>query len=473
MKKSQKQCPKCLKPNPIRIFKCKHCDYCFPVKDKPNSNNMSILHFLNKKTERDNNTVKLNDKADNKDNNKNIVLFDKNNTNNYNTTNRLVNVIVKYTNEANDFIISKSQSDIIAYSYYKKIDNIGDYEINNKDKIIIKLPSVLQNIDYSYDTKVKNNKILLSILYQKVDMNIYYILIVLNKLSIENEQLYMISNKDYNFSLFTKIYIIEGNFLLANIINNELICTQPIIINNIIEQELRFQITKNFPITLVDIIKIKDNIIILLVDSNNIIYYYTYTNKVELINIYDNNFNNKITDIQIINKPIEDKYYFAASSKDGLLKIFDINNKTIFRYKSYQPWILKFNYDLYIDLIFFITNFENQLNVIRLNNKKEPLIKKINECKNVYTFIKSSDEGHLYYLNSSHQIYTIHILNLLKMLKSNKCKNKVNIDNHIIYEIQDKNVYMNTFQILKTNGIEYMLTQYRKYILIESINISK
>ena len=239
-----------------------------------------------------------------------------------------------------------------------------------------------------------------------------------------------------------------------------------------------FTINKNYPILKVDAVydDTSKSIKLIISDCNNQIFFYIFTEnkdkKAKLLGVYENHFQNKITDIKyLINGSIS---YFAACSRDGILKIIDSNNTIVLKHKTYQTWITQIAFDSLHDIIYFLANFDDKVVGVKLNPKREPIIKRLADTNNPY-YIQVSEIGDkIYYLDSKGKYWALTTMIIEDLFK--KKGRREGSGPTMIYEIpnEDKDIFMNKIIFLNLydkNGFSpVLISQYRNYILYKLVN---
>ena len=438
LKRSQKFCPNCKEINPIRSFYCKKCKYEFPQKNKKinkSFENSTLEKFLSKKS----NNIK-----DEEEKEKN------NNENNLNIKINIENIINLYE-ECEEFKI--------------KSKNLKDnkFFIKKEDELIINLEYLKSCINYKFDiiSYFKLNYCIL--IYQNIDDNEIYLLILENN-EIELKNYYQfkyykkILNKEYYLNFIVKFFIKDNNYILnfnqkeilINFIiclDNKILCLNLLKLNN--NEEIKiykiFEINKKFPILNIDCYNENNNILLILFsDSNNKIFFYIYNlleKNLLLKSLTENFFNSKITDVKILtikNKISKNIYYFSTCSRDGILLVLDSNNNIIFKHKTYQTWITKIDFISIYNIIIFLTNFDDKMVGIKLSNNKEPIIKRIQQTNNPYLIENNNLNNTLYYLDSNNNIFSIKTYLIDDMFKTSKSKKKDEYIPHLEFSIKNK-----------------------------------
>ena len=140
--------------------------------------------------------------------------------------------------------------------------------------------------------------------------------------------------------------------------------------------------------------------------------------------------------------------YFAACSRDGLLKIIDTNNSVVFKHKTYQTWITQLDFDNTHDIIYFLANFDDKVVGIKLNSKREPIIKRLADTNNPYCVQVSEIGDKIYYLDDKGKLDSM-TTSLIEELFRKKGK-KEDDGPKLIYEIpnEDKNIFTSKFKLL-------------------------
>ena len=438
LKRSQKFCPNCKEINPIRSFYCKKCKYEFPQKNKKinkSFENSTLEKFLSKKS----NNIK-----DEEEKEKN------NNENNLNIKINIENIINLYE-ECEEFKI--------------KCKNLKDnkFFIKKEDELIINLEYLKSCLNYKFDiiSYFKLNYCIL--IYQNIDDNEIYLLILENN-EIELKNYYQfkyikkILNKEYYLNFIVKFFIKDNNYILnfnqkeilINFIiclDNKILCLNLLKLNN--NEEIKiykiFEINKKFPILNIDCYNENNNILLILFsDSNNKIFFYIYNlleKNLLLKSLTENFFNSKITDVKILtikNKISKNIYYFSTCSRDGILLVLDSNNNIIFKHKTYQTWITKIDFISMYNIIIFLTNFDDKMVGIKLSNNKEPIIKRIQQTNNPYLIENNNLDNTLYYLDSKNNIFSIKTYLIDDMFKTSKSKKKDEYIPHLEFSIKNK-----------------------------------
>lgn len=434
LKRSQKYCTQCNEKNAIRSFKCKKCGYDFPQKQKKEltSNQQSQLEqFLTKKT---------------------IMPIDKCLTGSKSPKKKIDdNTSIKENQKKSFFSSIKCLYPIC--NFIQVDDHNAKFlieiteSVNNKT-LQIKLNNVSQCIRFSFDclTTMTNTICLIGFLSKEIN-HVYYSLINIEKLSVISKHIFTYNNSDnhYNdnnfqtkdnrsyYSIIVKLIANNPFDIFIIVIEAALYCLCYNQTNN--DQVQLFSINKRFPISKLDAnydSKAK-TIKLLLSDSNNQIFYYIYTldDKIQsnpkLLGVFDSHFQSKITDIRFLNiqEALSDNMtYFAACSRDGVIKIIDVNNTTVFKHKTYQAWITQLFFDNKKDILFFLTNYDDKIVGIKLSNKKEPIIKRVINTNNPQCGLVCDIDDKLYYLDYQGCVYEVKTFLIEDMFKTSKSKKK-------------------------------------------------
>ncbi len=430
LKRSQKLCPKCNEKNPIRSYICKKCKYQYPKKEKELKEKNTLEQFLLKKREPENITTPF----------KNLKI----------SPLKLIINEDEY-NESNNFILIN-----------ENVDNIIKINVENLE-CIFNIKNIAQCLKYSFDTFSIFKEIYLSIIFQNIEDNkIYCSFIKTEGINFLNKFLFQYKTNDnqvYYRNIFTKIFYQkqkENQIFVIHIIDNQLYC----LIFNYSSQKLTemFFIEKKYLILKFDILYNSNYTIqILFSDSNNKIFYYLFsqTNKeIKCLGIYENHFQNKITNLKILKvrqKSSENIFYFSACSRDGLLLILDNNDNVLFKHKNYQTWITQIDYDASHDIILFLTNFNDKMVGIKLTNKKEPIIKRINDTVNPYYIYVNDIDEKIYFLDYQGNIFSIRTILIEDMFKTSKLKKKDEYKPKLEYKIPDskKEIFLNKAYVLR------------------------
>lgn len=426
--RGQKLCPECKEPNAIRNLKCKKCKFNFPkkVKNVETSKNTSIETFLRQKR-----TLPPSKEAELE------VSVPKPIRN----ENGLVELLAEkevYLNYENskDFVLKENEKEKII-------------SFKNEDKRLeVFLPQASRCTRFSFDCISTDKTIYTSILQVTDENKVYLIYITLDNLNPLSTFLYLLSTtqKNYYFTIKTKLIQPKKNpshVHIICVIDNQLFCLLPS--SNALKNV--FIIEKNFSLSKIESIFCNDNTIKLIFsDINNQLFYYCYNIKdskepckkrVKCLGLFEGHFQSKITDIKFL-KEEKILFYFAVCSRDGLLKILDSNNNVILKHKTYQTWITQITFDNENDIIFFLTNFDDKIVGIKLNNKKEPIIKRIPEANNAYSLSINQFEKKIYYLDNQGKIYFMKTFWIEDMFKTYKSKKKSEFKPCLIEEIEEK-----------------------------------
>ena len=496
LKRSQKLCPKCGKKNFIRQFFCKFCNFEFPKRDKSQVHNSSIEQFFFKMPS----NVISEDKNKNKANNIEVINLDESEDiedkrsksvfrkkkddedkqDKILDKNALIEINKKNLSQFFELLEKKG----INNNLFDEItENIEKYiQINYEENIFKKrIKSILYptasifpfpSFDiYSIDGI---NSYFLSILFrdeEKINI-VTNILVYFNK-DITNPKIKIYQNESkededsikllYNQDINTKIISCNDDYLLYAIsFKNKLQCNL-INFSNISQKNLElFQITsKNLIIKSdFDIVKPKNQIRVLLSNSENTIYYYLYdTNEnINLIAIYDYLFLYKITDLKFMNvndtsdEPWE-SFNIMAASRDGLIYFMNNFGNIIFQHKTNQTWITQCMYDSYHNILLFLTNFDDKMVGAKFNVYKDPIIKRIPNTNNPYCMQMTPFMDKVFYLNDKGEIYYLSTFILEDMFKAAKLKRKNDYKPHFVYKVEDfdKSFFLNKFKLIGNN----------------------
>ena len=473
LKRSQKLCPQCKEKNPIRSFKCKKCSFDFPQKEKKTnqlSQKNTLEQYLARKTYRDEDVPVS------------TPIPKKQNT---------ITDILNIQNFTEKSLIYETS---LNFEFISNSDNNSNVIIirDNDKQIKIKFPSISFCTTYSFDCVNAFKTIYASTLFLSDNNSLYLSLISLEELTSKCSLLYQYkpssSEEDkFYFSIISKIVQSQKNpgcFFIVCIVDNILYCLLPSISkhpqNEVKDNEIKsvFTINKNYPISKVDAVydDTSKSIKLIMSDCNNQIFFYVFTEnkdkKAKLLGVYENHFQNKITDIKyLINGAIS---YFAACSRDGILKIIDSNNTIVLKHKTYQTWITQIAFDSLHDIIYFLANFDDKVVGVKLNPKREPIIKRLADTNNPY-YIQVSEIGDkIYYLDSKGKYWALTTMIIEDLFK--KKGRREGSGPTMIYEIpnEDKDIFMNKIIFLNLydkNGFSpVLISQYRNYILYKHVN---
>ena len=476
LKRSQKFCPQCNEKNPIRSFRCKNCNFDFPRKNIPDKQTNTLEQYLARKTypnRTDEIVVAVPVPQKQEKSIKEILENTKNNEEpiNYEISNNFI--FISNNNE---------QVEIIK---------------QDADNLKINYPSCSFCTLYSFDCVYSFKTIYSSNLFLSNDNKLYLSLISLEQLTPKETILYQYKQETEEemsyFSIKSKLVHCQENysfFYIMIIVNNIAYCLLPIInennenndniqINNNKLKEV-FIIKKNFPICQIDSIYDEKEKLIktILSDSNNQIFYYCFHKKKgakpELLGVYENHFQSKITDLKFLSHGMIS--YFAACSRDGLLKIIDTNNSVVFKHKTYQTWITQLDFDNTHDIIYFLANFDDKVVGIKLNSKREPILKRLADTNHPYCVQVSEIGDKIYYLDDKGKLYSM-TTSLIEELFRKKGK-KEDDGPKLIYEIpnEDKNIFTSKFKLLNLydkNGLcPILISLYRTHIQFLHLNSS-
>ena len=236
------------------------------------------------------------------------------------------------------------------------------------------------------------------------------------------------------------------------------------------KETLKIEVLSNF-YTNIDFF-ISDNLIKMIVsDNNNTIYLYhvkkedktfNLNNLFVIENIYENFFFSDITDLSFLNisedlktsnNQIIQKQYFAASAKDGYIKIFDSLNpfESIFKLKISEVWICNFHYENSNQTLFITVNKEskNKIQSVKFfdDNEKEPKFKRINNTENSVLCSYSTFLGKFYYLLENGELYSI--------------------DEYLLYGIYKR------VKNVKTEGISKLEFSFKNYCIMNNLTYSE
>ena len=468
LKRSQKLCPNCKDINPIRCFNCKNCNYQYPQKEKKVKENTQLNTldvFLKKKQyneeidEHPQSTMNNIQLKITENNNDLIVAVPQPQRIEASTLQKLLS----FTNELNEQTLQQFENS-------KHFEYMNDYnlQINNHDNNNLHL--LLDNnalcTQYSFHYIIVNDLIYTSILYLTKHNDLFLCLNTFNKLKPISRNTYKFHNETssmknisssetYYFNLNTKILHSNKHNLFFYIcsINNSIYC----LYNSSSHFKSIFTLHKKYPITKIDSIYLdsSNEIKLLLCDSYNKLFYYNHElaslscNTITLMGIYENLFQNRITDIHIIHSS-KNYFYFAACSRDGLLKLIDNNGNVLLKHKTYQTWITQIAFDISHDTILFLTNFEDKIVGAKLSGKKEPIIKRIPNTTNPYYIQVSERNDKVFYLDMKGNVYYIKTIYIEDMFKTNKSKIKNEYEPQFISEIkeEDHELFLNKINVI-------------------------
>ena len=493
LKRSQKLCPKCGKKNFIRQFFCKFCNYEFPKRDKSQIQNSSIENFFFKMP----NAVESAHK--NKKENTEIIDLDEDEDEKRSRsesrsgkekqreqkektdTNKIIEI---NKNELSQFFKMLEKKGIFNEIFKEKNENIDKYvKINYEQNIAkkrinsISLPtaSIFPPLSFDIDSIDGINSFYISLLFrEETQINILTNIIIYFNKDNANQKIKIYQNESkeeteesikllYNQKINTKIISHNEEYLLYSLsYKNNLHCNL-INFSSTSKNNLEiFKITSKNLIIKTDfsLVKYKNQIRILLGDSENNIFYYLYdTNeKIKLIGIYDYLFLYKITDIKFLKvKEIyeeeTDNFFFMASSRDGLLYILNNLGNIIFQHKANQTWITQCIYDSYHNILLFLTNFDDKIIGAKFNVNKDPMIKRIPNTNNPYCIQITPFMDKIFYLDNNDNIYSLSTFILEDMFKAAKVKRKNDYKPNFIYKMEDKdkNMFLNKFKLIGNN----------------------
>jgi len=522
LKRSQKLCPKCGEKNYIRQFNCKKCNFEFPKKDKSNIQNSSIEQFFfkmpisedikknkrEKKTKKDNNIIDLNEVEDSFDKKEKGDLEKDTKTNrSINNDNSSASYIQMQNAKLKEFLNKLESKGVNNTDFSQIITNKDNYvkikynqafiKQNSIEKVIesISFPSASVFPPCSLDINSLEgiNSFFISILYRDENQINYLnnIIIYLGDNNQEIVNIYQSKNteeKEENYKLLynqnintyiiacidkTLLYTVSyKNILQCNLIkinsgiNNSLFSTSKML--EIFKITSKNQITKNDFNLSYD----KNQIRVLLSDSENNIFYYLYdlnsdennessnNNKnIKLIGIYDFLFLYKITDIKFLNvknfpESQNDMFYFMTSSRDGLLYILNNMGDIIFQHKTNQTWITQCTYDSLHNILLFLTNFDDKIIGVKFNVAKDPIIKRIPKTNNPYYCQMTPFMDKIFYLDDQNNIYYLSTFIIEDMFKSSKFKKKNEYKPKLFYSLLNddtKPSFLNKFKLLANN----------------------
>ena len=493
LKRSQKLCPKCGKKNFIRQFLCKFCNYEFPKRDKSQIQNSSIEQFFFKMP----NAVESAHK--NKKEKIEIINLDEDEEEKRSRSESRIgkekqkelkekidkNKIIEINkNELSQFFEILEKNGIFNEIFKETNENIDKYvKINyeqnlNEKRIInsISLPnaSIFPPLSFDIDSIDGTNSYYISLLFrEETQINILTNVIIYFNKDNANQKIKIYQNESkeeteesikllYNQIINTKIISYNEEYLLYSLsYKNNLHCNL-IKLSSTSNNNLEiFKITSKNLIIQTDfsLVKYKNQIRILLADSENNIFYYLYdtAEKIKLIGIYDYLFLYKITDIKFLKvKDIEeenDNFFFMASSRDGLLYILNNLGNIIFQYKVNQTWITQCLYDSYHNILLFLTNFDDKIVGAKFNVNKDPIIKRIPNTNNPYCIQITPFMDKIFYLDNNDNIYSLSTFILEDMFKATKLKRKNDYKPNFIYKMEDKdkNMFLNKFKLIGNN----------------------
>ena len=209
----------------------------------------------------------------------------------------------------------------------------------------------------------------------------------------------------------------------------------------------------------------KQQIRVILSDSENNIFYYLYEmnnisnkkdDKIKLIGIYDFLFLYKITDIKFLNVKNFDEeqdnlFYFLASSRDGLLYILNNLGDIIFQHKTNQTWITQSEYDSLHNILFFLTNFDDKIVGAKFNVNKDPIIKRIPKTNNPYCCQLTTYMDKFIYLDANNNLYYLNTFFIDDMFKTFKLKKRNEYNPILLYHMNNDDIkpeFMNKFKII-------------------------
>ena len=498
LKRSQKLCPKCGGKNYIRQFFCKFCNFEFPKRDKSQVQNSSIEQFFfkmpNKVINDDKNKNKVNknnigvinlDEDEEKEDKRSRSVFRKkkeveDKQDKILDKNALIEINKKNLSQFFELLEKKGINNNL---FIEKKENIEKYiQINYEENIIQKkIKSILYQtasifpfpsfdicsvdginsyyLSILFREEEKINTITNIIVYFNKDMMNPKIKIYQNETKEDEENIKLLYNQDIN----TKIISCNDDYLLYAISYKNILQCNLIKFSKNLQKNLElFQITSKNLIIKSDfeIVKSKNQIRVLLSNSENTLYYYLYdTNEnITLIGIYDYLFLYKITDIKFMNvndtydEPWE-SFYFMVSSRDGLIYFLNNFGNIIFQHKTNQTWITQCIYDSYHNILLFLTNFDDKMVGAKFNVYKEPIIKRIPNTNNPYCMQMTPFMDKIFYLNDKGEIYSLSTFILEDMFKAAKLKKKSDYKPHFVYKVEDydKSFFLNKFKLIGNN----------------------
>lgn len=436
LKPSQKFCPSCGGKNPIRSFACKMCNHQYPQKPKPEKKG-TIEIFLNKKRESEK------------------------------------KILSKYDVEI-DHDITFLEIFMLNFCEKTKAKSTEKAMIKSKVELGTLVIPIEPNVckPYACDfALIKSNKIFGVVLnvheFKSFYLNCFEFVIKEQEnqnsgdskspsnfeLSVTNSsslELNFKGNASY-LRYFTKILPTSTMFVVS--LENKIMTFF------YLEGKI-FQINDthlNEDILMVDITLDTDNTLkIISFDCNNQIYLHqcdlndkvNFPPPLNLISIYSRQFTSRITDLQFLNVSTNlkgpdgekiGKKYFCASSRDGILKIFDTSScdEVLFKYKSNQTWVTRFTYDSKTEFLFILTNLADKVIGVKFSSLKEPVIKRVCKTDNPIYVSYQSLCNKLFYLNNKGEIYSVDNVILDDMFKTYKSKKKDEYDPELFYKFEE------------------------------------